>query len=190
METQGSLVASRQPATCPYSEPDQYSPFPQPTVLWSILILSSHQRVGLQSGLRPSGPPPPNTHQNPVCTFSPYVLHALFMSFFLIWSLQYLVRNTDHEAARYAVPCTTRSLFLVSCASGKKPTQSRYLDAEFRYLVTASVVRRAVALCWRKLPVKFKPMWTQTELRWAWDGSKLVLVGAVLWYRITKITTS
>ena len=55
MEPEGSLPLSRVPATCPYPEPDQSSPFPHPTFLKSILILRPHLRLGLQSGLFPSG---------------------------------------------------------------------------------------------------------------------------------------
>ena len=51
MEPEGSLPHSPQPATCPYSEPDQSSPRPQPTSWISILVLFSHLRVCLPSGL-------------------------------------------------------------------------------------------------------------------------------------------
>ena len=44
------------PATCPYPEPDQSSPC-HPTSWRFILILSSHLRFGLPSGLFPSGFP-------------------------------------------------------------------------------------------------------------------------------------
>ena len=37
--------------TCPYPKPDESSPSPHPTSLRSILILSSHLRLGLSSGL-------------------------------------------------------------------------------------------------------------------------------------------
>jgi hypothetical protein len=42
LETAGSLTHSEEPATCPYSEPDQSSPFPRPTSWRIILILYSH----------------------------------------------------------------------------------------------------------------------------------------------------
>ena len=50
MEREGSLPSSQQPATWPYSEPDQSTPS-QPICLRSILILSFHLRLGLASGL-------------------------------------------------------------------------------------------------------------------------------------------
>ena len=57
MVHEGSLLHIQVPATCPYPEPDQSSPWPRPTSWISILILSSHLRLGLPSGLFPSGLP-------------------------------------------------------------------------------------------------------------------------------------
>ena len=57
MEPEGSSPRSQKPATCPCLEPDRSSPCPQPTLRSSILILSSHLRLGLSSGLFPSGLP-------------------------------------------------------------------------------------------------------------------------------------
>ena len=59
MEPEGLLPHTQEPATCPYTEPDQSGPCSHPTFLRSILILSSHLRVGLPSGLLPSV-----SHQN------------------------------------------------------------------------------------------------------------------------------
>ena len=47
MEPEGSLPQSQVPATCPYPEPTRFNPYPpHPTYLRSILILSSHLRLG------------------------------------------------------------------------------------------------------------------------------------------------
>ena len=54
MEPKGSLPHSQVPATCHYPEPDQSSPCPYTTSRKSILILSSHLRLGLSSGIFPS----------------------------------------------------------------------------------------------------------------------------------------
>ena len=56
MEPVGSLPYSQASATCPYPGPTQSSPtYPHPTSWRSILILSTHLRLGLPSGLFPSG---------------------------------------------------------------------------------------------------------------------------------------
>ena len=57
METVSSLSHVQEPATCPYPEPSQSSPCTQPIFWRSILILPSHLRLGLQSGLFPSSLP-------------------------------------------------------------------------------------------------------------------------------------
>jgi hypothetical protein len=53
MEPEGSLRHLQEPTTCPYPEPAQSSPCPHPTFRISILILSSHLRLGLASGFFP-----------------------------------------------------------------------------------------------------------------------------------------
>jgi len=52
MEPESPLPHSQVPATCPYPEQD-LSSFPHPTSGRFILILSSHLRLGLPSGLFP-----------------------------------------------------------------------------------------------------------------------------------------
>ena len=75
--------------------------YPHPTSCRSILILSTHLRLSLPSGLFPSGFPSktlytPSPH--------PYAPHAQSISFFSILSpTQYWVSSTNHLAPRYAI---------------------------------------------------------------------------------------
>jgi len=58
MESEGSLPQSQVPTISLYPELDRCSPYPpHPTPWRCILILSSHLRLGLPSGLFPSGVP-------------------------------------------------------------------------------------------------------------------------------------
>ena len=72
-----------------------------PTSWRSVLILSTHLRLGLPNGLFPSGFPT-KTLYTP-CPH-PYLPHAQTISFFSILSpAQYWVKSTDHLASRYAI---------------------------------------------------------------------------------------
>ena len=73
-------------------------------------------------------------HQNPVCTspLSPYVLHALPISFFLILSPElYLVRNTGQSTPHYVVvstPLLSRSSYVQIFSSAScSQTPSAYV---------------------------------------------------------------
>jgi len=56
MEPEGSLPHSQVPATSPYPQPARSNSYTPHSTSWrSIVILSSHVRLGLPSGLFPSG---------------------------------------------------------------------------------------------------------------------------------------
>jgi hypothetical protein len=74
MEPEGSLPHSQQPATFPYPEPDRPSSYPHPTSLRYVLILSSHQRLGLSGSFFPSGFPTKTLYVpllSPICATCP-----------------------------------------------------------------------------------------------------------------------
>jgi len=75
-----------------------------PTSWRSILILSSHQGLGLSSGSFPQvSLPKPCTR----LSSHPYALHSPPISFISIWwPEQYWVRSTDHQAPPYAASST------------------------------------------------------------------------------------
>jgi hypothetical protein len=63
MGPEGLLPSSQELSTGPYPERDQSSPhYPHPTSLRSVLILSSHLRLGLPSALLPR-----LSNQNRIC---------------------------------------------------------------------------------------------------------------------------
>jgi hypothetical protein len=80
MEPEGSLPCSKQPSAGHYPEPDESNPhrpdlFPQDPFfnIYIILILSSHVRLGIPSGLFPSGFPTKILY---AFLISPCALHA------------------------------------------------------------------------------------------------------------------
>ena len=81
MESDGSLLHSQVPITCPYPKPDQSSLCPHPASWRSILILSSHLCLGLPSGLFPTGLPIKTLYTpllSPVCATSPPIHFSRF----------------------------------------------------------------------------------------------------------------
>ena len=64
MEPEGSIPHLEVPVTFPYPEPHRTIPCPHPIFWRTILILSSHLRLGLPSGLFPS------SYQNRVYNFT------------------------------------------------------------------------------------------------------------------------
>ena len=101
MEPESSLPHSQASAnlSLSWASPIQ-SIYPHPTS-WRSILISTHLRLGLRSGLLPSGFPTktlyaPSPH--------PYTPHAQSISLFSILSpAQYWVSSTNHLAPRYAI---------------------------------------------------------------------------------------
>jgi hypothetical protein len=79
MEPEGSLPCSQEPSTGPYPEPDRSSSY-HPILSKMYFDIVPHLRLGLPSGLFPSGFP---TNILYTFLFSPSVLHALPISFYV-----------------------------------------------------------------------------------------------------------
>jgi hypothetical protein len=90
MEPDGSLPCSQEPSTNVCPEPDQSSP--HPISLRSILILSTHLRLGLPSGLFPSGFP---TNMLYVFLFSP--IHVTYPAHLILFDLIILITFGEQE---------------------------------------------------------------------------------------------
>ena len=75
--------------------------YPHPTSWISILILSTHLRLGLPSGLFPSGFPTKTLYTPSPHPYAPHAQPISFLSILL--PAQYWVRSTNHLAPRYAI---------------------------------------------------------------------------------------
>jgi hypothetical protein len=85
MEPNGSLPCSQELATSSCPEPDEFSPYPHPS-LTSIIILSSHSLLCLPSGIFPSA-----LHNRTlyVCVFCP--MRAIFPASLIHFDLNILI---------------------------------------------------------------------------------------------------
>jgi hypothetical protein len=69
--TRKSITAFTGDATCPYPEPDQSVQALHPTFWRSVVVLISHLRLGLPSGLLPSDFPPKTLYEALSLSFRP-----------------------------------------------------------------------------------------------------------------------
>ena len=110
MEPAGSLLHQQEPTTCPYSEPDQSSPWtptPIPTSWKSILILFSHLCLRLPSGLFPLGFPIKTLYSpliSPICATCPTHLILLDLMTRIIFSDEYKSLSASVYSLLHLVP--------------------------------------------------------------------------------------
>ena len=96
MELESSLPHSEVPANCPCPEPARSNPHPHTphhTSWWSILILSSHLRLGIPSGLFHSGFPIKTLY-----TYLPSLIRATCPAHFIL--LDFITRTIFGETYR------------------------------------------------------------------------------------------
>jgi len=111
METEGSLPQLQVPATCPYPKQARSSPLPlHPTFWTSILILSSRLRLGLPSGLFPSGLPTKTMYTH---LFSPTHSTCPAHLIFLDWMTQIILAE-EYRSIRSSLCSFLHSHFISS----------------------------------------------------------------------------
>ena len=142
MKHEVSLLHSEVPATCPYPEPDQSSPCTQTTSWWSILILSSHLRLGLPSGFPQVFPRKPCIH----ISSPPYVLHVQSIAFFSFW------KNNNYE---YLQPKYKTDFFAKRYYTGIKLNTDKYTHIGY-YYVTSLLTLYVTPTCFNPERVIFR----------------------------------
>ena len=99
-EPEVSIPHSQVPAICPCSEPEQSSPCPHSTSWISTLILSSHLRLGLPSGLFPSGFPTKTLYTPRLSPHKCYMSSPFYSS---IWWLYYQITCWRVQIMNYRI---------------------------------------------------------------------------------------
>jgi hypothetical protein len=149
MEPEGSLPCSQKPSTGPYPEPDESRPY-HPVFLRSILILSTHLRLGLPSGLFPSGFPTNILYSVLLFPFKFFKYESIFYKYFCNW------QKTTSPVLVQSISMTCRSPSMtVTFDRSWKHSTCKNLD------VCVSISWRLVgfkSMC-RVFPLRFWSLW-------------------------------
>jgi hypothetical protein len=133
------LPCTQEPCTCPYPEPYQSSPYhPIVCLLRSILILFTHLRLGVRSGLFSSGF---RTSYLYAFLLSQSVLHTLPISSQTLLFKLHLRKSTRYEAAHCAFFSTFLSLHPSSIPLFSSTPCSKTSSVYVRPLMSETKVR-------------------------------------------------
>ena len=123
MEPEGSLPHSQVPTTCPYPDPARSSPHPHIQLPWTTILLSSHLRLGIPSGIFHSGYPTKTPYTrllSPLTRYMPRSSH--FSRFYLPNNIGWAVQIIKHLFFWFSpLPC-----YLVPLRPKYSPQHSIY----------------------------------------------------------------
>ena len=160
MEPEGSLPRWQVPATCPYPESDQSSPCPPPTSWLSILILSSHLRLGLLSDSFPQvSPPKPCKHLSfPHTCYIPHPSHSSLFDHpnIIWWGVQIYMHMQFYKLVRLEVGQMISLFWLCYWAECLPPRIS--LNASGGKPATAHATRWSLTCILDSLQREVKPL--------------------------------